>query len=346
MKRKLKVAILYNETMEDIREVEAGQGEAIPFMDKSLPTPDEEFKAIARALKRSGYSAEIFNIEDDLDRFFGFLDGYKPDAVFNLIEIFKFLPQLESHVAGFYHLLKIPYTGSSPLVLSNCQNKILVKRVLKSNGINTANFYVAEKPVTHKVTGLSLPLILKPAFEDASVGIENASVVRDKDKFGPRLKYMLKRFKQPIIIEEFIEGRELNVAIFGYPHLRALPISEIDFTAMPDHLENIVSYEAKWDENHESYHKTVPVCPSVLPLKTERKAKEIAVRAGKLMGITDYARVDMRLREDGELFVLEVNPNPDLTEGAGFMRSAHAAGYSLSQALDLIVKLALRKKFA
>lgn len=340
-----RVLVLYNETIDEHAEEMARSIDNLPFMDKSLPTPDEEFEEIAIALRGKGHIAEIFNIKDDLDGMMDKIENFKPDVIFNLVEIFKFIPKLESNVAGVLSLLKIPYTGATPRVLNNCQDKILVKKILSDNGIHTANYAVADTPISLEDTGLKLPVILKPAYEDSSVGIENASVIREPEKFSPRLEYMLNRFSQPIIIEEFIEGRELNVAIFGYPRLHALPISEIDFSAMPPYLENIVSYEAKWDEEHEAYHKSIGVCPANLPISVERRAKIIALKAGRLMGIEDYARVDMRLTPDGELFVLEVNPNPDLTEGAGFMRSAHAADYSFADALDLIVRLALRKSF-
>jgi D-alanine-D-alanine ligase len=175
------------------------------------------------------------------------------------------------------------------------------------------------------------------------VGIENDSIVENVVKLKERTEYILKYFAQPVLIEEFIEGRELNVAIIGDKNPEALPISEIDFTEMPDHLHNIVSYQAKWDPHHESYHKTIPVCPAKLPKKIEKKAKEIALKAFKAMGCRDYARVDMRLSKDNNLYVLEVNPNPDLTESAGFMRSAEASGLSYINTLKKIINLAMER---
>ena len=188
---------------------------------------------------------------------------------------------------------------------------------------------------------LNYPLLVKPAFEDASVGIENESIVINSKQLRKRIEHVLKQFNQPALVEEFIEGRELNIAVMGDKKLRVLPISEIDFSAMPDHLHNIVSYQAKWDPHHESYHKTIPICPASLPKNIEKRAKEVAFKAFKVMGCRDYARVDIRLSKDNKLFVLEVNPNPDITEGAGFMRSAQHAGMTYAQALKRIVKYAL-----
>jgi D-alanine-D-alanine ligase len=158
------------------------------------------------------------------------------------------------------------------------------------------------------------------------------------------MEHVFKNYTQPVLIEEFIEGRELNISVFQDDGTRALPISEIDFTEMPDYLHNIVSYQAKWDPYHESYHKTIPICPAKLPKRIEKKAKTIAVKAFNIMGCRDYTRVDVRLSQDGAIFVLEVNPNPDLTEGAGFMRSAEAAGISYSQVLKKIVEMAFARK--
>jgi D-alanine-D-alanine ligase len=151
---------------------------------------------------------------------------------------------------------------------------------------------------------------------------------------------VFREFEQPVLIEEYIDGRELNVAVLGDVKPKVLPISEIDFSKMPAHLHNIVSYQAKWEPMHEAYHKTIPKCPAKLPKKIEAEAKEIALKAFEAMGCRDYCRVDMRLSKDKKLYVLEVNPNPDLTEDAGFMRSMKHAGYSYKRALKTIVDLA------
>jgi len=238
----------------------------------------------------------------------------------------------------------IPYTGSPPLALANCQNKVMAKKLLNINRIKTPPYFLATDLPERIKHDLKYPLIVKPAFEDASVGIENESIVFNKNELLMRMELVMQKFTQPVLIEEFIEGRELNIAVFQDEGTRALPISEIDFTEMPDHLQNIVSYQAKWDPQHESYHKTIPICPANLPKKIEAEVKEIAIHAFNIMGCRDYARVDVRLSKDDQLFVLEVNPNPDLTEGAGFMRSAEAHGLSYSEVLKRLVNMAYARK--
>jgi D-alanine-D-alanine ligase len=303
----------------------------------------EEYDYIAKKLTLVGFNAYTMNIKDNLELMLENLKEEKPDVIFNFVEIYKDNPRLEMNIVGLFELVGIPYTGAPAMGLANCQNKILAKRLLSSAGIRIPRFFIVQVKSTKYPHRLKYPLLVKPAFEDASVGIENESIVNSGKELRKRIEHVLKHFNQPALVEEFIEGRELNVAVMGDKKLKVLPISEIDFSSMPDYLHNIVSFQAKWDPNHESYHKTIPICPAPLPKNIEKRAKELAFKAFKVMGCRDYARVDMRLSKDNKLYVLEVNPNPDITEGAGFMRSATNAGMSYAQALKRIVKYALRR---
>lgn len=344
-KPKIKVAVVYNEPEPEMYIKKSTEENKEPefktYFEVDKTTPMEEFDYIAKKLENVGYIAYTLNIQDNLESMLSNLKKEKPDVIFNFVEIYKENSRLEMNIVGLYELLGIPYTGAPSMALANCQNKILAKRLLKSGGIRIPSFFIVSAKSARYSHKLNYPLLVKPAFEDASVGIENESIVYNGKKLRTRIEYVLKHFQQPALVEEFIEGRELNVAVMGDRRLRVLPISEIDFTAMPDHLHNIVSYQAKWDPHHESYHKTIPICPAPIPKNIEKKAKEMAFKAFKVMGCRDYARVDIRLAKDNKLYVLEVNPNPDITEGAGFMRSAEYSGMSYAQALKRIVKYAL-----
>ncbi|MHB8579079.1 MAG: D-alanine--D-alanine ligase family protein [Ignavibacteriaceae bacterium] len=348
MKSKLKVAIVFNEANPDlyIKPNDLGVKELnfIPFFEVENLTPVEEYEILVNRLCSVGFNAYSLNIKDDINSLLIDFKKNKPDIVFNFIELYKENSRLEMNVVGLLDMLGIPYTGASPISLANCQNKVLAKRLLNSNGIETPKFILVKEIPENFKHNLKFPLIVKPAFEDASVGIENDSIVGNNKQLKDRVNYVLDSFLQPALVEEFIDGRELNVAVFGDENLVALPISEIDFSEMPDHLYNIVSYQAKWDPLHEAYHKTIPSCPANLPIEIELKAKEIAVASFKTMECRDYGRVDMRLTKDNEIFVLEVNPNPDLTEGAGFMRSSEAAGYSYEQVLEKIIYFAWARR--
>ena len=344
--KKIKVLVLYNEAHPEFYHKPLEPEPDLNFQtyfEVDTLTPMEEFEIITKRLKKLGFDAYCLNLKDDIFLFLDEIEKNKTDVVFNFVEIYKDRPRLEMNMVGLYELLGIAYTGAPALTLANCQNKFLTKKLLNYHGINTAKFNLfTEMPEQLKWQG-KFPVIVKPAFEDASVGIENDSIVNNLEALQKRLEYVFKYFKQPALVEEFVEGREFNVSVVGDLRPKVLPISEIDFSKMPDHLHNIVSYQAKWDPHHESYHKTIPICPAKIPMRLEKKLKETALKAFKVMGTRDYARVDMRVNSNEEVFVLEVNPNPDLTEGAGFMRSASYGGLTYGMALKKIVMLAYER---
>ncbi len=345
-KKNIRVAIVYNEPHPEMYKIPTKTADSIdfePYFEVEKITPMEEYEQMSVRLNKTGFDSYCLNIKDNI---FTFINDYyknKPDVVFNFVELYKDKPHLEMNVVSLYELLGVAYTGAPPMALANCQNKQLAKRILSSAGIITPHFTYFDKPQKTYKHNLKYPLIVKPAFEDASVGIENSAVVNDHSSLKKRVEYVFNHFRQAALCEEFIDGRELNVAVLGDKNPVALPISEIDFSQMPDHLYNIVSYQAKWDPFHEAYHKTIPICPAKLPKRIEKQVKEIAVKAFRIMGVRDYARVDMRLSKDNKLYVLEVNPNPDLTEDAGFMRSSKAAGYTYVKTLTKIIMLAYRR---
>jgi D-alanine-D-alanine ligase len=276
---------------------------------------------------------------------FKFLARRKVDVVFNLVEFFHGRPEDEMLAASFYELVEIPYTGAPPITLSICQNKPLAKTVLRSYDLPTPRSITIRTMADFKSRhNLHYPLIVKPACEDGSGGIENASIVSSPEALKARVEYVLSDFKMDALVEEYIEGRELNVAVLGNgENRRALPISEITFEDMPESLYKIVSFQAKWDTMHEAYHKTIPSCPADLPADKTEEAQQLALRATEALGTRDYARVDMRMNANGELFILEINPNPNLSEGTGIARSAEAAGIEFKDLLKEIVECALSR---
>lgn len=343
----MKVAVVYNEAYSEIKNAYTTEFPKDlgfePYFDLEQSDPIAEYERIAQILRDAGHDAYIINILDDVNKFLTDYNKNAPDVVYNFVEIYKDNAQLEMSFAGLLELLKIPYTGAPALTLGTCQNKTLTKRILKENSILTPKFHFIKTRKNNYKADLKFPIIVKPAFEDASVGIENDSIVNNTAQLKKRVEYILDYYKQPALIEEFIDGRELNVAVIGDYKIKSLPISEIDFTRMPKHLFNIVSYQAKWDPLHEAYHKTIPKCPAKLPKPIEIKAKQIAEDCFKIMKCRDYARVDMRLSKDNNLYVLEVNPNPDLTEDAGFMRSSQKAGISYKESLLRILDFAIQR---
>lgn len=357
IKRKASVAVLHNLVGEDefvtLRQALQEGTARLPremeeeydpeAIGEEIATVLEEINAVADALKRQGYRTKVINIEDSFEKLLAALTEPRPDVVFNLVEWFNDTPWQEDRVAALYDLLKIPYTGSSPSTLATCQRKVLTKQILQVNGIPTPAFMVVEKEPIPRLTGLKYPVIVKPSREDASEGVSEESVVEGREGLVRRVRMILRDFEQPALVEEFISGRELGVSVIGGRSPRALPIEEMDFRDLPKKYRGIISYESKWDPLHEVYHMAELVCPARLPKSVVRRAQEIALDACKLLGCRDYARVDMRLDRWQRLFVLEVNPNPDLAESVGFMASAQAAGISFGKALGRIVEAALRR---
>jgi len=343
-----KAAILFNipelELLPKIKPEDISNLDFTPVFDIDNYSPVTEFKKIEEILRRKGFSTLTLNVKDDLAFLLAFLKNEKPDVIFNFIEYFNEEITQEKNIAGLFELLGIPFTGASSISLANCQNKVITKNILIANGINTPEYCVIEKPDNPLTDKIRFPIILKPINEDGSAGIDTDSVVYNKVEYEIKFSDLIRYCKPPFLAEQFIEGREFNVAILGNEKPEVLPISEIDFSEMPYYLENIVSYQAKWEPLNEAYHKTIPVCPADLSKKIEDRIKEIALKCYEVMDLRDYARIDIRMTPEKELFVLEINPNPDITEGVGFMRSAEAAGYSYSDILELLIRYALKRR--
>ncbi|MGE5315006.1 MAG: D-alanine--D-alanine ligase family protein [Acidobacteriota bacterium] len=359
MKDQLHVSIIYNEpvvstdggpryvsetgVLETTGSYEAAHEAGL--IDMSEVGVLEQKEDIESALKLLGYRTTIFNVTNDINRFMEFLRDERPDVVFNMVESLGDQAIHEMHVAGMYELLQIAYTGAGPMTLGTCLNKARTKQILAYHGIMTPKFFLTETGAdcAEKSRALSYPMIVKPALEDASVGIDNASIVYTAEALAERVRYVIAKFEQPALVEEYIEGRELNVAILGDRTPEVLPISEIDFSALPEEMPKIVTYNAKWMHNTPEFHGTVGKCPAVLPQDVESRVKTMALEAFQIMGCRDYARVDIRLSAQNVPYVIEVNPNPDISHDAGFMRSAKTSGRTFSDVIQTIIECAVAR---
>jgi D-alanine-D-alanine ligase len=305
----------------------------------------EERKQVEKALQHKGYRTSLFNINGDIGRLIKFIESEKPDLIFNLCESLKGEAIHEMHVAGIYELTGSSYTGAATLSLGTCLNKVLAKQILSANGVLTARHMIYKNAEAVNLDDLCLrfPLIIKPSHEDASIGIENSSVVTTMEALRERIAYIVKYFNQAALVEEYIEGRELNVAIIGNEQPWVLPISEIDFSKLPADYPKIVTYNAKWVEGTAEFTGTIGTCPAKLGNGVERRVRDTALKAYQIMEIRDYARVDIRLDKSDTPYVLEVNPNPDISHDSGFARSARAAGMTFEDMVAKIVETALER---
>jgi D-alanine-D-alanine ligase len=358
MRKKIHVAVIYNEPVTQTEEdrkyisengvLQAGiktrQAGEKHFVDLSEVGVLDEREDIGRALQASGFKSTTFNVDSNIDRLFTFLEEEKPDVIFNLCESIGNQSIHEMHVAGLYDLLGIPYTGSNALTLGLALNKARVKDILLANNLPTPRYQLIKSPMKIVLNeDLRYPLMVKPSSEDSSVGISTNSVVENAADLKKQVRYIIEQFDQPALVEEFIDGRELNVAILGNRKEIILPISEIDMSTLPKSYRRIITYNAKWVKGSEEYECTNGVCPAKIPQETEILLKEYALKAYRLLGCRDYARIDFRLNNDNQPYLLEVNPNPDISDDAGFARSARGYGYKFDELITKIVECALER---
>ncbi len=303
----------------------------------------KEIGLIEKSLLEKYSCVESLAVDGNIERTISQINNYSPDVIFNFVEAVEGISSYEYCIAGVFQLLGYNITGNIPSCLGNCLNKERTKNILSSHGIDTPDFITVKfsTKLIKENFNLRFPVILKLLNEDASIGISEFSVVDDFEKLNKQLSFLQKMYKQDVIIEEYIDGRELNVAILGDS---VLPISEIEFKTLPDGLPKIVTYDGKWMADSVYYENTKPVCPAKLNQTLKKRIEETALRAYEVMGCRDYARVDMRLDKNNVPFVIEVNPNPDISTDSGFARAASASGLSYPDLLAKIAEFALIRK--
>ena len=304
-------------------------------------------RAITAALRDAGYNVELLGIEGtDVFDVLSTLQTSKPDLVFNLCESMAGNPCNEPTFVGLLDLFGIPYTGADLLALASCLYKRRTKEILAARGIPSPPYRVLEDVAAladPTLDELDYPWFLKLEHEDASVGITEENLVSDGAALRKRATAMMAEFKQPVLAERYVDGREINVTLIGNgADVELLPLHEIDFAAMPRDRPRIVSYAAKWEESHVDYAGTKPV-----PLRDANPALVTAVEATAraawhALGLRDYGRVDLRVDANGP-WVIDINPNCDISPDAGVARSAKVAGISYTQLIDKIANVAWRR---
>ncbi len=297
---------------------------------------------VLQVVTKLGYSAFLYPLGDRLSRFFAWLETSKPDVIINLCEGYRGHPQYEANIAAIFELEELPFTGNAAKTLALCQDKHKTKIVLNALGYRTPKFKLVTS--LEDELDLAFPIIVKPNFEDASLGINIDSVTHTKQALWRKIENILETFGQPVLAEEYIEGREFNVAVFENTEPMALQVSEIDFSGMPEDIPHICSYEAKWLEDHPHFKNSVPRCPASITALLRDLLQQTAVDVFLRMDCRDYARVDFRVSVDGIPYILEINPNPDISLNAGYVRALSASGIEYQEFWDLTIHKALRRK--
>jgi D-alanine-D-alanine ligase len=308
------------------------------------PPADPVLEQIAGALKAAGHTPSMMSVDKDLAQTVRTLADEKPDLVFNVAESYDGKSALEGSVAGLLNLIDLRYTGSSPAGLMLAGDKSISTKMLSANGVKTPESSTLFRGSIESAGKLSFPLIVKPPQEDASLGITGKSVVKDLQELFQQLDSLHGEYASPILVEEFIDGREFYVGVLGNAQPQALPVMEMDFTGFPADKPRIASWEAKWgddgDETGAEFAGTKSVFPGDLDEDLVERINAVAIDAFRALRLRDYARVDMRVKPDGQIYVLEINPNCYLEKNAEFARAAKQAEIDYDALIARIVELA------
>ena len=301
---------------------------------------------VARALASRGHTVDTLAVPErplDAVALVGEIVARAPDLVFNLCESLAGDARHEAVLPSLFELAGVRYTGSGPLALATALRKDRAKALLRARGVPTPAAAVSVDGTLPKDSLPRLPCIVKPAREDASTGIWLRSVVKTPRELAARVAEVHARYRQPVLVEEFIAGRELYVSLLGNgDSLVALPMHEVDFSKMPAGAPHIVTYDGKWDPASQEYKGTSSIRAEVTPAVAERCAA--AARAAFVaLELSDYARIDLRLAADGTPYVIDVNPNCDLSDGAGVCRAASFGGLAYPDLIERVVAAAMAR---
>ena len=299
-------------------------------------------RAMARVLRRVGYTVTILPLANNLLAFQRRLRQLRPDVVFNQYDDVVHGALYEMRLAALVQMMGFPMTGSPALAIGMSRYKYLASSLLQGAGVPIPpNTEMLERVGDVDRVKWQFPLIVQPSREDAGIGLDRQSVVHSKKALRDRVRHVLRTYSQPALAQRFLPGREFNVAIIGGRRLTVLPLAEVDYTELPQEIPPIMSYAAKFLENTTEYQKTSVICPAVVEPDLMRQISAIALRAFRTIGAWGYGRIDMRLDEAGQPCVLEVNCNPSIEEGVALPRSAAKAGIDYPHLLQMLVKIAL-----
>lgn len=308
------------------------------------PPPDPVLEQLSAVLRGAGHSVSMLTVDKTVEPLVTALNKQPPDLVFNMAEAFGGKSALESNVAALLNLLGLRYTGSSPAGLILAGDKSLTKKVLSFHGIKAPQFLTVYRGSLDSAGDLSFPVIVKPPQEDASLGITSKSVVHDIKQLFEQLDSIQNEFQSPVLVEQFVEGREFYVGVLGNVNAQALPVIELDFSKFPADKPRIASWEAKWGEDGAGsgaeFAGTESIFPSDVSPELEQRMQQVALDAFHALRLRDYARIDLRVTPAEEIYVIEVNPNCYLEQGSEFARAADRAGLSYDQLVTKIIDLA------
>ncbi len=297
---------------------------------------------VLSVLQHLGHEVRVVGVGDRLTELREAMRDWRPHVVFNLLEEFYGIVSYDHYVVAYLELMRQPYTGCNPRGMMISRDKVLTKQVLASHRIPTPRFQLF--PVGRRFREprrLSFPLFVKSATDDASLGISQASVVEDMARLRERVEFIHEQTHSDALVEEYVDGRELYVGVLGNERLTALPAWELDFGTLSQVQSGIATRKVKWDPAYQAKHGIATGPARDLSPAQQEGLSKLAKRIYRALHMSGYARMDLRMRADGSLFVLEANANPNLTFGEDFAESAEAVGISYETLLTRIVSLGL-----
>jgi D-alanine-D-alanine ligase len=319
---------------------------AIPDNDPDFATmpetPTTEYHVI-ETLRDLHHDVSVLGAVNDIGTIVESLTKQKPDIVFNLTEAFGGDRRLDKNIAGLLEMVGIPFTGTGPMGLMLCRDKGLCKQLLSLHRIRVPGFIsIGRNRAVRIPKTLNYPLVVKPALEDSSEGISNASLVGSEAELKERVEFVHERWEQPAIAEEYIEGRELYVGILGNKRLSVLPIRELLFDFDGDQGPQLATYRVKWNPEYREKWNIKFGFAKLAPAVVDNIGR-VCRRVYHILQIRDYGRIDLRLTPDNKVVILEANANPDIAYGEEVAEAAEKAGVPYVKLIDRILNLALRR---
>ena len=337
---KLKIVIIYDRVLVDEDEEQASPSEKSP-VTRALDKKEVE-EEVAEALVKLGHEPVMHEV-DGTTRSLLALAKIDCDLVFNLCESFADDDTADFKIAAFLELLKKKYTGAGTHGLLLAQDKAIAKKIFAFHGVHTPVFAKSYRGRLDFSHDLQFPVIVKPAREDGSIGIEFSAVVSSIKELMERMDWLHQHFDSPVLIEEYIEGREMYVGIIGNAKPEALPIIELDLSKLPEGTPRIAGAEVKWGKGTKAYRDTKSAVAEGLPDETVFALQQAAIAAYQALELRDYGRIDMRVTDDGRVHVIEANPNPWLSSRAEFPMAARKSGRTYIELIGEIVELAMAR---
>jgi D-alanine-D-alanine ligase len=346
---KLKIALLYDVWNEDpIAAAAREEGDPQPKARKKKKKKTKRVEKTDReeifeALQKLGHEPSYFEMDGRTSTLHS-LSRCDADLIFNLTESFDGDDTKEMNVVAYIDLLGLRYTGAGPHAIFLSQDKAIAKKIFAFHNIKTPFFATAYRGRIDHAHDISCPLIVKPALEDGSIGIDEGSLVKNIKEMMERIQYIQDEFDSPALIEEYIEGREIYAGILGnYENTQVLPLVELDLSRLPEGTPRIATYDVKFEKNTEVYKLTKSQVAEDLDEETTKRLSDTALAAYRALKLRDYGRIDMRLAPNGDVYVIEANPNPWLASRQEFAMAARAAGRSYSELIGEIVELAMSR---